>query len=122
MQEFLSSPVIVNTVLSILGLLASYLTTRIIKDKAMSDKRRLAIDALISGVQYAWEASVRDLKMKSEDGKLDAAERKAALKLAKDAAMAIAQKEGFDLLKVIAAEEIPGLIHKIIARRKAGEL
>jgi len=120
--ELLSSPIVVNTVMSILGLLASWLIARILRDKVMTEQRRVAADALIAGVQIAWDDLVREVKDNTKDGKLSEDERLAAQAMATSKAMTIAKNQGLDLLKVIAAEEIPALIHKIIARRKAGEL
>ena len=118
----LESPIIVNTVLSILGLATSWLVTRILRDRVMSAERRVAYDALAAAVQLEWEVSVRDLKFKAEDGKLTADERRAALSRAMKAAIGIAGKQGVDLLKVVAAEEVPALIHRIIAARKNGDM
>ena len=118
----LESPAIVNTVLSILGLATSWLVARILRDRVMSEQRRVAYDALAAGVQLEWEVSVRDLKQLSEDGKLTAEERQTALSRAMKAAIGIAYKQGVDLLKVVAAEEVPALIHRIIAARKNGDM
>ena len=120
--ELLSSPIVVNTVMSILGLLASWLVARILRDKVMTEQRRVAADALIAAVECEWIGFVHTTKELAADGKLTNEDRAKALREAKGFAIDIAKKQGVDLLKVIAAEEIPALIHKIIAKRKAGEL
>ena len=122
MEQVLSSPAIINTVLSILGLLASYLVTRILRDRTMSKERTVAIDALIAGVQIAWDDIGRDWKDRSVDGKFLKEERLALQAKAASKAMTIAQNQGVELLMVIAKEEVPALIHRIIAKRKKGEL
>ena len=88
----------------------------------MSGARTIAINALIAGVQISWDSIVRDLKDKSADGQLTEQERLEAQARATSKAMTIAKNQGIDLLKVFAKEEVPALIHRIIARRKKGEL
>jgi len=122
MESLLSSPAIINTVLSILGLIVSYLVTRILKHIKMSEQRTIVYESLVAAAQNVWDESLRDIKDHAEDGKLTESERARAFVQARRNEIDIAKDKGIDLLKVVVSEELPSLIHRIIARRKKGEL
>lgn len=81
-------------------------------------KLQTALECLEAGVRDTYEEYVRAIKVASEDGKLEDAERKEAMSRAVAKAKEYAASEGVDMLKVYAKEYLPVLVERIIASRK----
>ena len=78
-----------------------------------------AVQCISAGVRETYEEYVRETKKASEDGKLTAEERDAAMRMALAKARSYAREKGFDLLKIYAAEFLPVLAERIIGVQKA---
>lgn len=86
--------------------------------KVKDERLQKALAFLEEGVDETWEEYVKALKDGAKDGKLTAAERKAALNMAIEKAKVFAKAEGWDILKYISASVLPMIIKKLVGDRK----
>lgn len=70
------------------------------------------------GARVAYDTFVREAKAKAPDGKLTQAQITEAREVAFNAAKELAKQKGIDLAKRVAAEKVPLLINKVVARLK----
>ena len=82
-------------------------------------KTEYVVKFLSVAVQNTYTTYVRAIK--AEGGKLTEAQKNEALKLAVDYAMALAKKEGVDMMKYVAKDSLPLLVNWIIAKMKRGD-
>lgn len=75
-------------------------------------------EALIVGVQGAWDEFVRDLKAKAEDGRLTAEEKVDARARAKQLALEVAKGPVLRALKDLAPKALDALISLLVQRQK----
>ena len=76
------------------------------------------VDALLVGVQGAWDELVRDLKEKAADGRLTPEERRQARAKAKEIALHAARGPVANALRAMAPEAVDALVSLLVQRRK----
>lgn len=102
-----------------LGAIVAYYISRLghrvlVKTKA-SQAEKDAFDAVMAGVEYAYETFVREAK-EASGGKLTAVDRRAALDLAITHAKSVASDEGKAFLETMVRERVGGWVKTILAR------
>lgn len=82
--------------------------------------RRLdhALGIVETAVERTYESYVRAIKRAREDGKLTAAERMHARRLAAETAIEIARREGLNLLRIIGREHLERRINRAVKSAK----
>lgn len=88
----------------------------LVKTKATQAEKD-AFDAVMAGVEYAYESFVRDAK-KESDGKLTDLDRRRALEIAIEHAKTVATGPGKEFLRTVAKDRIGAWVKTIIARWK----
>lgn len=76
------------------------------------------IEMIEAGVQGTYEATVKDLKAASSDGKLTPTQRKAARKDARHRAVELGKKHGINVLREIGPDLIDNAIEAALRRAK----
>ena len=76
------------------------------------------VDALLVGVQGAWDEFVRELKEKSSDGRLTPEEKREARARAKALALRVARGPVRQALVAMAPEAVDALTSLLVQRRK----
>ena len=90
---------------------------RWLKEKGIEVEEGVA-DALLVGIQGAWDEFVRELKEKSSDGRLTTEEKREARARAKDLALRVARGPVRQALVSMAPEAVEALISLFVQRRK----
>ncbi len=79
------------------------------------------IDALLVGVQGAWDGFVRDLKENAADGRLTSEEKSQARAKAMELALKVARGPVKDALARMAPEAVDALVSLLVQKRKAAK-
>lgn len=82
--------------------------------KISQDWERKLLSFVEAGVQLTYDEFVKDAKKQAPEGKLTKEQISAARQRAWEAAKTYASEQGVDLVKQVAAEQIPVLISKVV--------
>jgi len=122
MMEFLTSDAFLSIVALIFttffgGDKLSQYISKIKNEKLRKVTETLATAGAI-GVEKTYKEFTREIKKGREDGKLTDEERKQALNMAKDTAIAYAKNEGVDLAKEVGMDALEFAIESALALAK----
>jgi len=112
--DFLASPAVISVLAIIIGALWAYFKRKVLKEEGWIKEVAMLAETAVTSVYLGF---VRELKTKSEDGKLTLEEKEEALnkalkrikELAQERGIALAKKYGDDILKMILERAISKL-------------
>ena len=119
MKEILIKLLSNEMILGYIATAIAFLWSKSVKSAKLKDERiNKGLLFLETGVEEVWSETVKELKKAAKDGKLTDDEKKTALKVAKDKAIAYAKADGWDLFTYIAEATIPVVIRNVVDGRK----
>jgi hypothetical protein len=112
--DFLASPAVMSVIAIIIGALWGYFKRKVLKEEGWIKEVSMLAETAVTTVYLDF---VRELKIKSEDGKLTIEEKREALdkalkkikELAQERGIALAKKYSDDILKMILERAISKL-------------
>jgi len=114
--DFISSNLFETIVVPIIAAVWAWIRR---SEKVEQWKAAKAFEFIEAGVAETYNVYVRTRKTQSEDGSLDALDRRIAREKATAYAIQFAKTNGIDLLRYYAKESLPAIIDRIVGERKA---